>query len=94
LLRGPVTNLALALVKAIDCKAIPQDNHHGVDDLSSWHSRAGNDKTFANDLEATQIVFRSGADITLVGMDVTMTTLFSSGKMDEVAREGDQAARR
>jgi len=51
------------------------------------------DATFANDLEA-HIVFRSGADIMLVGMDVTMTTLFSSEKMDEVAREGDQAARR
>ena len=51
------------------------------------------DANFANDPEAAHIVLRSGADITLVGMDVTMTTLFSSEKMDEVAREGDAAAK-
>ena len=34
------------------------------------------DANFANDPEAAHIVLRSGADMTLVGMDVTMTTLF------------------
>jgi hypothetical protein len=34
------------------------------------------DANFANDPEAAHIVLRSGAGITLVGMDVTMTTLF------------------
>ena len=51
------------------------------------------DANFANDPEAAHIVLRSGADTTLVGMDVTMTTLFSTEKMDEVAREGDEAAK-
>jgi len=51
------------------------------------------DANFANDPEAAHIVLRSGADITLVGMDVTMTTLFSTDMLDEVAREGDEAAK-
>ena len=51
------------------------------------------DANFANDPEAAHIVLRSGADITLVGMDVTMTTLFSRENMDEVAKEGDEAAK-
>jgi purine nucleosidase len=51
------------------------------------------DANFANDPEAAHIVLRSGANITLVGMDVTMTTLFSTEMVDEVAREGDEAAK-
>ena len=51
------------------------------------------DANFANDPEAAHIVLRSGADITLVGMDVTMTTLFSTENIDEVVREGDEAAK-
>ena len=51
------------------------------------------DANFANDPEAAHIVLRSGADMTLVGMDVTMTTLFSSEMIDEVGREGDEAAK-
>ena len=31
--------------------------------------------------------------MTLVGMDVTMTTLLSTAMIDEVAREGDEAAK-
>jgi purine nucleosidase len=38
-------------------------------------------------------VLRSGADITLVGMDVTMTTLLSAEMIEEVAQEGDEAAK-
>ena len=51
------------------------------------------DANFANDPEAAHIVLRSGADITLVGMDVTMTTLLTTGMIDEVALEGDEAAK-
>jgi inosine-uridine nucleoside N-ribohydrolase len=51
------------------------------------------DANFANDSDAAHLVLRSGADITLVGMDVTMTTLFSTEMIDEVAPEGDEAAK-
>ena len=46
------------------------------------------DANFANDPEAAHIVLQAGANVTLVGMDVTMTTLFSTGMMAEVAGGG------
>jgi purine nucleosidase len=94
---GPVTNLALAIAKAPEIAKLLRKIvimgstifHPGI------HGPAAPmvDANFANDPEAAHIVLRSGADITLVGMDVTMTTLFSTKMIDEVAREGDQAAK-
>jgi purine nucleosidase len=94
---GPVTNLALALVKAPETarllrKIVVMGStifHPGI------HGPAAPmvDANFANDPEAAHIVLQSGADITLVGMDVTMTTLFSAEMIDDIAREGDQAAK-
>ena len=94
---GPVTNVALALVKAPEIAKLLRKIvimgstifHPGI------HGPAAPmvDANFANDPEAAHIVLRSGADITLVGMDVTMTTLFSTEMIDEVAREGDEAAK-
>ena len=77
---GPVTNVALALVKAPEIAKLLRKIvimgstifHPGI------HGPAAPmvDANFANDPEAAHIVLRSGADITLVGMDVTMTTCF------------------
>jgi purine nucleosidase len=80
---GPVTNLALALVKAPEIAKLLR---HGP-------AAPMVDANFANDPEAAHIVLRSGADTTLVGMDVTMTTLFSTKMIEEVAQEGDEAAK-
>jgi purine nucleosidase len=94
---GPVTNLALAISKAPEIARLLRKIvimgstifHPGI------HGPAGPmvDANFANDPEAAHIVLRSGADMTLVGMDVTMTTLFSTNMLEEVAREGDEAAK-
>jgi purine nucleosidase len=94
---GPVTNLALALVKAPEiaklfCKIVIMGStifHPGIHGPQAPMV----DANFANDPEAAHIVLRSGADLTLVGMDVTMTTLFSTGMVDEVEEEGDEAAK-
>src|SRR5271167_4547432 len=94
---GPVTNVALALVKAPEIAKLLRKIvimgstifHPGIHGPTAPMV----DANFANDPEAAHIVLGSGADITLVGMDVTMTTLFSTEKMDEVAREGDAAAK-
>ena len=94
---GPVTNVALAFVKAPEIARLCARS-------SSWDRRffipafrvrqsPMVDANFANDPEAAHIVLRSGADITLVGMDVTMTTFFSPEMIDEVTREGDEAAK-
>jgi purine nucleosidase len=94
---GPVTNLALAIAKAPEIvkllrKIVIMGStifHPGI------HGPAAPmvDANFANDPEAAHIVLRSGADMTLVGMDVTMTTLFSAEMIDDVARDGDKAAK-
>ena len=94
---GPLTNVALAIVKAPEIAKLLRKIvimgstifHPGIHGPTAPMV----DANFANDPEAAHIVLRSGADITLVGMDVTMTTLFSTEKMDEVAREGDEAAK-
>lgn len=94
---GPVTNVALALVKAPEIakllrKIVVMGStifHPGIQGPTAPMV----DANFANDPEAAHIVLRSGADITLVGMDVTMKTLLTTGMIDEVAREGDEAAK-
>jgi purine nucleosidase len=94
---GPVTNVALALAKAPEIARLVRKVvimgstifHPGIHGPTAPMV----DANFANDPEAAHIVLRSGAEVTLVGMDVTMTTLFSTENMDEVAREGDEAAK-
>jgi inosine-uridine nucleoside N-ribohydrolase len=94
---GPVTNAALALVKAPEIakllrKIVVMGStifHPGIHGPVAPMA----DANFANDPEAAHIVLRSGADITLVGMDVTMTTSLTPKMIDEVAREGDEAAK-
>jgi len=94
---GPVTNVALALTKAPEVAKLLRKIvlmgstifHPGI--LGPAAPMV--DANFANDPEAAHIVLRAGAAVTLVGMDVTMTTLFSTAMMDEVRREGDDAAK-
>ena len=94
---GPVTNVALALTKAPEIAGLIRKVvimgstifHPGIQGPAAPMV----DANFANDPEAAHIVVRSGADITLVGMDVTMTTLFSTDNIDEVTRDGDEAAK-
>jgi purine nucleosidase len=94
---GPVTNVALALAKALETASLLRKIvlmgstifHPGI--LGPAAPMV--DANFANDPEAAHIVLRAGANVTLVGMDVTMTTLFSTGMADEVRREGDEAAK-
>ena len=94
---GPVTNIAVALVKAPEIAKLLRKIvimgstifHPGIHGPQAPMV----DANFANDPEAAHIMLRSGANITLVGMDVTMTTLLSTSMMDEVSREGDEAAK-
>ena len=51
------------------------------------------DANFWNDPEAAQIVLRSGAEITLVGMDVTMKVLLTAAMRAEIAGGGDVGAK-
>ena len=94
---GPLTNVALALVKAPEIAKLLRKIvimgstifHPGIQGPAAPMV----DANFANDPEAAHIVLQAGANVTLVGMDVTMTTLLSTDMIDEVAREGDDAAK-
>lgn len=89
---GPITNVALALAKAPDIAGLLKDIvimggtifHPGIQGIPSPMA----DANFWNDPEAAQIVLRSGARLTLVGMDVTMNERLTAAMREEIAREG------
>ena len=92
---GPLTNIALAFAKAPETARLLRKlvimgstvHHPGVHGLPSPNA----DPNFFNDPEAVQIVLNSGADLTLVGMDVTMPTLLGRDTMAAIAASGDVA---
>lgn len=94
---GPLTNVALALMKAPEIAALLDRIvvmggtlfHPGVPGVPSPMAEAN----FWNDPEAARIVLQSGARLTLVGLDATMKTLFTGAMMDELAARGDAATR-
>jgi purine nucleosidase len=94
---GPMTNVALALMKAPETARLLDRivlmggslNHPGVPGIPSPMA----DANFFNDPEAARIVFQSGARVTMVGMDVTMKTLFTGAMMDDLAARGDAGTR-
>lgn len=94
---GPITNVALAITKAPEiAKLVKQIVVMGSTILHPGiHGPIAPmvDANFANDPEAAHIVLQAGANVTLVGMDVTMTTLLSTDMMTEISRDGDDAAR-
>ena len=94
---GPMTNVALALMKAPEIAGLLDRivlmggslNHPGVPGIPSPMA----DANFFNDPEAARIVFQSGARVTMVGFDVTMKTLFTGAMMDDLAARGDAGTR-
>lgn len=91
---GPLTNIALMLLKAPDVaqlfKAIVI---MGGAVLHPGNASALAEANIWNDPEAARIVFQSGAKITLVGLDVTMQTLFTPAMVDQITAHGDKPAR-
>lgn len=94
---GPITNVALALMKAPEIARLYRRIvvmggslfHPGVPRIASPMA----DANFFNDPEAARIVLQSGAEITLVGMDVTMKTLFTEAQIAQIEAEGTAATR-
>jgi purine nucleosidase len=94
---GPVTNVALALAKSPEIASLIKRIvvmgstlfHPGVQGIASPMA----DANFWNDPEAAQIVLRSGAPITLVGMDVTMQALLDRALREAIAGSGALGAK-
>lgn len=93
---GPMTNVAHALMKAPDIA----EKLAGIVLMGGtiWHPGVPGipspvaDANFFNDPEAARIVLKSGAKITMVGMDVTMKTKLTAPMMDDIATRGGPAA--
>jgi purine nucleosidase len=93
---GPITNVAIALAKAPEVAPLFKDivimggtiHHPGIHGIPTPIA----DANFWNDPEAAQIVLRSGAKITLVGMDVTMKVLLTRAMRKEIAARGEVGA--
>lgn len=94
---SPLTNIALAFAKdptvAKKFKEVvimgSTVNHPGIGGPKSpWV-----DANFYNDPEAASIVINSGANIVLVGMDVTMQTRLTRESMTRIATEGGRPAK-
>jgi purine nucleosidase len=89
---GPVTNIAIALAKAPEVarlfKAIVimggTIHYPGIQGVPTPTASAN----FWNDPEAAQIVMRSGAKITLVGLDVTMKAPLTAAMRNIIAASG------
>src|SRR3984885_9919113 len=89
---GPVTNIALALAEAPEIATLLKRIvamgstifHPGIQGIPTPMA----DANFWNDPEAAQIVLRSGANVTLVGMDVTMKVLLTASIRAEIAARG------
>ena len=94
---GPITNVAIALARAPEIAGLLKEIvvmgstifHPGIQGIPTPMA----DANFWNDPEAAQIVLRSGARITLVGMDVTMKVLLTTEMSDTIARAGGRVGR-
>lgn len=94
---GPVTNAAVALTRAPEIAGLLKEIvamgstifHPGIQGTPTPMA----DANFWNDPEAAQIVLRSGAKITLVGMDVTMQVLLTAPMREAIARDGGHVGR-
>ena len=94
---GPITNVAIALTRAPEIAGLLKEIvvmgstifHPGIRGIPTPLA----DANFWNDPEAAQIVLRSGAKITLVGMDVTMKVPFTASMREMITREGGHIGR-
>jgi purine nucleosidase len=93
---GPITNVAVALTRAPETAGLLKEIvimgstifHPGIQGIPTPMA----DANFWNDAEAAQIVLRSGARVTLVGMDVTMKVLLTRPMRDAIAAGGHAGA--
>jgi purine nucleosidase len=93
---GPQTNVAIALTRAPEIAGLLKEIvvmgstifHPGIQGIPTPMA----DANFWNDAEAAQIVVRSGAKVTLVGLDVTMKMLLTKPMREEIAAGGDVGA--
>ncbi len=94
---GPLTNVALALLLEPRVATAVREIVFMGGNLQLWRGRhpgiAPIEFNLANDPEAAHVVFRSGAPLTMVGLDVTTQTCLTLDDLDALAAAGSPAAR-
>jgi inosine-uridine nucleoside N-ribohydrolase len=84
---GPLTNIALALAKEPEIIACTRIVLMG----GQW-SKPGVEWNIVCDPEAAAIVFNSGANITMVGLDVTLQCVLSEAQIEQLGSAGTPRA--
>jgi inosine-uridine nucleoside N-ribohydrolase len=85
---GPLTNIALLLAKAPEI--IPRIR---IVLMGGWWSEPKAEWNIRCDPEAAAIVFNSGADITMVGIDVTKQCVLSDAQVEQFHEAGTPRAK-
>lgn len=92
---GPLTNIALAFLQAPDIAPLFKEIViMGGAVLYPGNVNAAAEYNIWQDPEAARIVFQSGARVKLVGLDVTMQTLFTGAMIEQIAAEGPADSKR
>jgi inosine-uridine nucleoside N-ribohydrolase len=83
---GPLTNIALALLKDPSIVPLVKEVIIMGGSISGGNVDAAAEANIYNDPEAAQIVFQAGWPLTMVGLDVGDKTLYSRAQLDELSK--------
>lgn len=91
---GPMTNIALALIKAPDIvPLIPKIVFMGGAAFRPGNSTPAAEFNFMIDPHAAQVMLTAGIPLTMFGLDVTARALITPGWMADVEAQGGRVAR-
>jgi inosine-uridine nucleoside N-ribohydrolase len=83
---GPLTNIALALLKDPSIVPLVKEVIIMGGSISGGNVNAAAEANIFNDPEAAQIVFQAGWPLTMVGLDVGDKTLYGHAQLDELSK--------
>jgi inosine-uridine nucleoside N-ribohydrolase len=83
---GPLTNIALALLKDPSIVPLVKEVIIMGGSISGGNVDAAAEANIYNDPEAAQIVFQAGWPLTMVGLDVGDKTLYGHAQLDQLSK--------
>ena len=83
---GPLTNIALALLKDPSIVPLVKEVIIRGGSISGGNVNAAAEANIFNDPEAAQIVFQAGWPLTMVGLDVGDKTLYGRAQLDQLSQ--------